>query len=305
MLIVVAIGSNALLRRGEPLEGSIQQQQVKIAAQTIAEMAVLHDIVIVHGNGPQIGLLALQAANYKEVKPYPFDILIAESQGMIGYLLQQAITNYLPNKKIATLLTQIEVKANVPAFNKPSKPIGPIYSEQEIKLLAKKFNWQIKQDGEYFRRVVPSPEPQQIIELDNIKKLIKQNSLVICTGGGGIPIIKTETGKWCGIEAVIDKDLSAALLAIQLKADALIILTDVKYVEKNWNTLQAEIIEQITPQQLRELKFAPGSMAPKIEAVCRFVERTAKRAAIGALEDGVKLLDGIFGTQIQPEQSQL
>lgn len=300
MRLVIAIGGNALLSRGEPLEAKIQQQHAKSAAISIAQIAQNHEVIIVHGNGPQVGLLALQAANYSEVKPYSLDILIAESQGMIGYFLQQEISNCLANKKIATLLTQIEVKSDDLALNNPTKPIGPIYNEQSITTIAKKFNWQIKKDGDYFRRVVPSPEPQQIIEIEVIKLLINQNYIVICAGGGGIPIIKTNSGKWKGIEAVIDKDLSAALLAIQLKADALIILSDVNYVEKNWNTAQAEIIQQTTPRQLRKLKFAKGSMAPKIEAVCRFVEYTGNWAAIGALKDSLNILQGSAGTHIKP-----
>ena len=299
MRIVIAIGGNALARRGESLEISVQQQHAETAAKIIARIAEQHEVIIVHGNGPQVGLLALQAANYQAINPYPLDVLIAESQGMIGYLLQQHISNHLSAKQIVTLLTHIEVNVNDPAFYNPSKPIGSCYTEETIKPLAEKYHWSIKKDGKYFRRVVPSPEPLRIIELSTLKMLIKHNKLIICAGGGGIPVIKTSTGTWRGIEAVIDKDLSAALLAIQVKADVLVILTDIKYVEKNWNTPQAEIIKQITPKQLRELHFAPGSMAPKVEAVCRFVERTAKRAAIGALEDGIHLLEGTLGTQIK------
>jgi carbamate kinase len=298
MLIVVAIGGNALLHRREPLEADIQKHNIKQAANSIGKLSVSHDLMIVHGNGPQIGLLALQAMNYKETTPYPFDILNAETQGMIGYMLQQEIANHLIDKKIVTLLTQVVVNKDDAAFNNPTKPIGPAYSKGVAEQLAVTYHWQIKQDGQFYRRVVPSPEPQQIVELETIKLLAQQQIITICAGGGGIPVVKTADGNLQGIEAVIDKDLSAALLAIHLQADGLIILTDVKNVERHWGTPKSQPIIKITPKELRQLSFEAGSMAPKIEAACRFVEQTNGWAAIGALEDGFNILNKTAGTYI-------
>ena len=214
--ILVALGGNALLHRGEPLEAALQQTNVERAAASIAELAREHDIAITHGNGPQVGLLALQAAAYKDVKTYPLDILGAETEGMIGYLLEQALNNALPERATATLLTQVIVQPDDPAFQQPTKPIGPAYAEAEARRLAAKFDWTVAADGDYFRRVVPSPEPHEIIELSTIKLLVAAGVVVVCTGGGGIPVVADERGALRGVEAVIDKDLSAALLAERL-----------------------------------------------------------------------------------------
>jgi carbamate kinase len=298
--ILVALGGNALLHRGEPLEAALQQTNVERAAASIAELAREHDIAITHGNGPQVGLLALQAAAYKGVKTYPLDILSAESDGMIGYLLEQALHNALPERATATLLTQVIVHPDDPAFQQPTKPIGPAYAEAEARRLAAKFDWTVAADGDYFRRVVPSPEPHEIIELSTIKLLVAAGVVVVCTGGGGIPVVADERGALRGVEAVIDKDLSAALLAERLGAHFLLLLTDVEAVERNWGTAEASIIREGTPAELRQLSFESGSMGPKIEAACRFVEATGGIAAIGALDAAAAIVCGAAGTRVVP-----
>ncbi len=299
MLVVIALGGNALLHRGEPLEADIQQHNIKLAAKAIAEIAVNHDVIVTHGNGPQVGLLALQSAAYNRVQPYPLDVLGAETEGMIGYLLEQELCNHLPQRQVATLLTQVVVDANDSAFNNPSKPIGPIYNYQEAQRLAQERGWTIAPDGKQWQRVVPSPKPVLILELSTIKLLVQAKVLVVCGGGGGIPVIISPTGIIRGVEAVIDKDLAAALLATELEADALLLLTDVDAVYLNWNQPNAEPIDQITPEKIRQYTFAPGSMAPKVEAAVRFVEQTQGIAAIGKLEDAASILSGEKGTLIR------
>jgi carbamate kinase len=253
-------------------------------------------VVVTHGNGPQVGLLALQAEAYQEVHPYPLDVLGAETEGMIGYLIEQELRNQLPQCQVATLLTQIEVEPRDPAFVHPSKPIGPLYTRVEAEKLARERGWAIAPDGDGYRRVVPSPEPRRVLELPTIHLLLEAGILVICAGGGGIPVVITAAGGIRGVEGVIDKDLAAALLAQELGADALLLLTDVDAVYDNWGTAQAEPFRQTTPQKLRQYQFAPGSMAPKIEAACRFVEATGGMAAIGCLQDALEMLEGKRGT---------
>jgi carbamate kinase len=298
MLIIIALGGNALLKRGEPLEAEIQRQNIRIAAIAIAEVAKEHRVVITHGNGPQVGLLALQAEAYKRVRPYPLDVLGAETEGMIGYLLEQELRNQLPSQQVVTLLTQIEVAPDDPAFAHPTKPIGPVYTEGEALELSRGRGWAVAPDGNAYRRVVPSPEPLRIIELPTIRLLVDAGALVVCAGGGGIPVFITPSGGIRGVEAVIDKDLATALLAQELRADGLLLLTDVDGVYTNWGTPEAQLIKQMTPQQLRSYSFAPGSMGPKVEAVCRFVETTGGLGGIGRLEDATKILTGKLGTLI-------
>ncbi|MGA7934397.1 MAG: carbamate kinase [Kovacikia sp.] len=299
MRVVVALGGNALLRRGEPMTCQNQQANIRLAAQAIATLAQDHDLTITHGNGPQVGLLALQAEAYKAVQPYPLDVLNAETEGMIGYLIEQELRNQLPNLQIATLLTQVEVNANDPAFAHPTKPIGPIYSQAAAEQLATELGWAIAPDGKGYRRVVPSPEPRRVIELAAIQLLIQSGVLVICGGGGGIPIVVTPSGSIQGVEAVIDKDLAAALLATSLGAEALLLLTDVDAVYTDWGTAAAHPLQQISPEQLRSYSFVPGSMAPKVEAACRFVEQTGGMAGIGRLENARAILAGQSGTLVQ------
>ena len=299
MRIVVALGGNALLRRGEPAEAAIQRAHVLEAASALAALASDHELVITHGNGPQVGLLALGADAYKGVAPYPLDILGAESQGMIGYLLVQALGSELPEREVVALLTQVLVDSDDPAFTWPTKPIGPVYSEEEARKLAAGRGWAVARDGKYFRRVVASPEPKGVVELQAIERLVAAGALVVCGGGGGIPVVEDD-GALRGVEAVIDKDLTAALLAEELGAEKLIVLTDVPYVERDWGTPDATPIEASTTAELRELAFAAGSMGPKIEAACRFVERTGGEAVIGSLADLGVVSRGEAGTRILP-----
>ena len=300
MRIVCALGGNALLRRGEPAEAVVQQRNVAVAVQAVAELARAHNVVATHGNGPQVGLLALQGEAYGGVRPYPLDVLGAESEGMIGYLLEQGLRNELPGREIATLLTQVVVDPADPAFALPSKPIGPVYSELEARRLARERGWAVAPDGSAWRRVVPSPEPRDILELGAIRVLVEAGVLVVCTGGGGIPVVLGSDGSLRGVEAVIDKDLSAALLARLLRADFLLMLTDVAAVERGWGTPSAQPIERATPAELRALEFALGSMSPKVEAACRFVEATGGTAGIGALGEATTVVRGEAGTIVEP-----
>jgi carbamate kinase len=294
---VVALGGNALLRRGEPAEAAIQRAHVLEAASALAALAAHDTLVLTHGNGPQVGLLALEADAYKEVAPYPLDVLGAESQGMIGYLLVQALGGELPGRDVVGVLTQVLVDPDDPGFETPTKPIGPLYAEREARELAAARGWTVARDGAQFRRVVPSPEPRGIVELPAIRRLVEAGCVVVCAGGGGIPVVERE-GRLVGVEAVIDKDLTAALLAEELGATRLIVLTDVSHVERAWGTPDAERIETATPDELRKLTFASGSMGPKVEAACRFVERTGGEAVIGALADLEAVAQGEAGTRI-------
>jgi carbamate kinase len=299
MRIVIALGGNALLRRGEAPEIETQRRNVRIAAAAIAPIARRHEIVVTHGNGPQIGLLALQAAAYRGVRPYPLDLLGAESEGMVGYLLNLALTNALAGRDIATLLTQVEVDPADPAFSAPTKPIGQVYDDATVHRLAAKMNWSIVRDGDGWRRAVPSPEPRRLREIAAVKLLLQEGVIVICAGGGGIPVAVTDSGEVRGVEAVVDKDLAAALLAEAVGADFLMLLTDVPAVWTRWPMAEGAPIGVTTPAELRGLSFAAGSMRPKVEAACRFVERTGRRAAIGAIDQAEPILHGKRGTIIR------
>ncbi|HDO1316244.1 carbamate kinase [Aeromonas veronii] len=295
--VVVALGGNALLRRGEPLEADIQRKNIATAAKTIALIAQEYNVVLVHGNGPQVGLLALQNSAYTKVSPYPLDVLGAESQGMIGYMLIQELKNLMPSRNVTALLTQVQVDPKDPAFANPTKFIGPVYEEVEARTLAEEKHWVVKADGKFFRRVVPSPLPQRIVEGDAIETLIAQGHLIICTGGGGIPV--TWDGQsLTGIEAVIDKDMSAAYLAKQIKADALLILTDADAVYLDWGKPTQRPLRVTSPDELAGVKFDAGSMGPKVEASCEFVKATGGMVGIGSLEDGLAILKGEAGTNI-------
>lgn len=300
MLVVIALGGNALLRRGEPLTAENQRANVRRAVRAIAEViSAGHHVVISHGNGPQVGLLALQSAAYKPDEPYPLDVLGAESEGMIGYLIEQELENVLPNgPRVATLLTQVEVDPHDPAFRNPTKPIGPVYDKAEAERLAAARGWHIARDGDKYRRVVPSPLPLRIPDLGVIRLLVDQGVVVICAGGGGIPVVRREDGSFVGVEAVIDKDRAAALLAQGLGADALLLLTDVDAVYRNWGRPDQAPIRRATPDMLRVEAFAAGSMGPKVEAACSFVSATGGIAGIGALEQALAILEGRAGTQV-------
>lgn len=304
MKVLVALGGNALLRRGEALSAANQLANISRAAAQLARIAEKHDLVLTHGNGPQVGLLALQAAAYTALEPYPLDVLGAESQGMIGYLLEQALANLLPqNRQVVSLITRVEVAGDDEAFATPSKPIGPMYTEPEAMRLAKEKNWQVAADGppekNGFRRIVASPKPLKVLNLPSIVCLINSGALVIAAGGGGIPVVRdAKTQVLAGIEAVIDKDQTASLLAIALKVDCLLIATDVEAVFLDWGKLNQQTIGRTNPEFLQSHSFASGSMAPKVMATCNFVNQSGGRAVIGSLEHIEAMLAGDAGTQI-------
>jgi carbamate kinase len=300
--IVIAIGGNALLKRGEPLSAENQARNMAQSALGLAQICKGHDVAIVHGNGPQVGLLALQSAAYKATDVYPLDVLGAESQGMVGYVIAQAMQAELPARDIVSLVTRTIVDRDDPGFGRPTKPIGPVYSAEEAADLSRASGWHFAADGDHMRRVVPSPEPVEIVELAVIEQLVAAHVLTICLGGGGIPVIKDAApANPCtlsGIEAVIDKDLGAALLATRLAADRLIILTDVDGVFADWGGPAQRLISAATVAELRALSFAEGSMAPKVEAACRFAEATGNQAAIGNLQNAAAVMAGTAGTQV-------
>jgi len=299
MRIVVALGGNALLRRGEPMTADNQRANIRIATEQIAKIHPGNELVIAHGNGPQVGLLSLQAAAYTSVSPYPLDVLGAETEGMIGYIIEQELGNLLDFEvPFATLLTQVEVDPRDPAFQHPSKPIGPVYAKAEAEQLAAEKGWSIAPDGDKYRRVVASPKPKRIFEIRPIKWLLDKGSIVICAGGGGIPTMYGEDGKLKGIEAVIDKDLCSALLAEQLDADLLVIATDVNAAFVDWGQPSQKAIVQAHPDDLEKLGFAAGSMGPKVQAACEFARHTGKTAVIGSLADIEAIVQGKAGTRI-------
>lgn len=297
MIIVAALGGNALLRRGEPAGDAAQRANVERAARALAPLARDHALVITHGNGPQVGLLALREEADPRRAGSGLDVLGAETQGMIGYLIEEAMREVLPGLEVATLLTQVEVDPADPAFAAPTKPIGPVYDEATAHRLAAERGWRVAPDGEGFRRVVASPEPQRILELPAIRALLAARFTVVCAGGGGVPVRVDATGVIEGVEAVIDKDLASALLATQIGAERLLLLTDVDAVYDDWGTPEARPIRRATVAEMRARTFAAGSMAPKVEAACRFAAAGGV-AAIGALEDAGEILRGGAGTTI-------
>ena len=303
MRIVVALGGNALLRRGQPMTAENQRENVRIAAKALAPITEGNQLVISHGNGPQVGLLALQSAAYEEVEAYPLDVLGAQTEGMIGYMIEQELGNLLPIEvPFATILTMVEVDPEDPAFQNPTKPIGPIYNQEDAKLLETEKGWVMKPDGEYWRRVVPSPEPHRIFEMRPIHWLLEKGTIVICAGGGGIPTIFNSEGNLEGVEVVIDKDRASSLLAFELEADLLVMATDADGVYLNWGTDSAEKISTTTPDEIETHQFEAGSMGPKVEAACDFVRRTGQRAVIGALADLPAMVAGSAGTQFVIEK---
>jgi carbamate kinase len=301
MRIVIALGGNALLRRGDPMTTQVQRRNIMIAAQAIAPLAAGHSIIVVHGNGPQVGLLSLQAEAYKGAEPYPLDVLDAGTQGMIGYLIQQELRSLLPPEtQVATVLTMITVDPDDPAFAHPSKFVGPVYHKDAADALAAEKGWAFRQDGSSWRRVVPSPEPKRILEIQPISWLLDRGAVVICAGGGGIPTMLSspDAGVVVGVEAVIDKDLASELLAEDLSADLFLMATDVDGVYLHWGGPEQRRLGQVTPEELAGYEFAAGSMGPKVEAAVRFVAKTGRRAAIGSLADITGIVAGTAGTNI-------
>jgi len=302
--IVIALGGNALLRRSDPMTTEVQRRNVRIAAEAIAPLAEQHSILIVHGNGPQVGLLSLQAEAYDGAEPYPLDILDAGTQGMIGYLIQQELRSELPpDRQVVTLLTMIVVDPSDAAFANPTKFVGPVYPQATADALAAKKGWTFRQDGHAWRRVVPSPEPRQVLEIEPITWLLERDAVVICAGGGGIPtmIPSTGPGELVGVEAVIDKDFASELVAEEVGADLLVMATDVDGVYLDWGTAEQRRLDSVTPGDLSRHGFAAGSMGPKVEAAARFVTKTGKRASIGALADIAEIVAGRAGTSVVAE----
>jgi carbamate kinase len=301
MRIVIALGGNALLRRSDPMTTEVQRRNIRIAAQAIAPLAAGHSIVIAHGNGPQVGLLSLQAEAFKGAEPYPLDVLDAGTQGMIGYLIQQELRNLLPpGQQVATVLTMIMVDPADPAFTHPTKFVGPVYAKADADELAAAKGWAFRQDGTAWRRVVPSPEPRQILEIEPITWLLDRGAVVICAGGGGIPTVHppAEPGTLAGVEAVIDKDLASELLAEDVAADLFVMATDVDGVYLHWGTPRQRRLGPVTLEELAGYEFAAGSMGPKVEAAARFAAKTGRRAAIGSLADIAGIVAGTAGTNV-------
>jgi carbamate kinase len=297
--IVVALGGNALLHRGERPDAEPQRRNVLQAVEALAPLAGAHELIITHGNGPQVGVLAMESATDPMLsRPFPLDPLGAETQGLVGYWLAQSLHNVLPDREVVALLTQCVVDGADAAFATPTKFVGPIYDEAAANALAGQRNWVVARDGDAWRRVVPSPEPRELVEEGVIRRLVDSGVLVVCAGGGGVPVVRRADGWLEGVEAVIDKDLTAALLAERLGADTLLLLTDVVAVETNYGQADSSPIAHACAAELRSYGFAAGSMGPKVEAACRFAERTGGVAAIGSLTDAEGVLAGTSGTRV-------
>ena len=298
MLVVIALGGNAILKRGEPMIFENQRANVKTAAAAIAAVINAgHDVVITHGNGPQVGLLALQGLSYDEALVSPLDVLVAETEGLIGYLIEQELANLLQQgREVAALITRTEVDAQDIAFQNPTKPIGPVYAKKDAETIAARHHWTMMADGPHFRRAVPSPRPHRILEIGTIRLLLKHQVIVICGGGGGIPVVEKRPGVFVGVEAVIDKDNASALLARALNADALLLLTDVDGVYLGWGTAKQKRLPRARPAQLNTYAFADGSMGPKIQAAIDFVTGGRGFVGIGRLDDALAILNHSAGT---------
>ena len=304
MRIVVALGGNALLKRGEPQTVANERRNVEVAVEALSPLAEEHELVISHGNGPQVGLLALQAAAYKEVEPYPLDVLGAQTEGMLGYLIEQELRNRLgKDRPVATVLTMVEVDPNDPAFGRPTKPIGPLLTEEEARALERHWGYAVAPDGDAWRRVVPSPFPKHVLELRPIRWLLERGAIVVCTGGGGIPTIYDAEGRLRGAEVVIDKDYASALLARELEAELYVMATDVDAVYLDWGTSRARALGSVSYDELQKHRFPEGSMGPKVAAACWFAESTGRTAGIGALADVAKIVAGEAGTRVHPTGS--
>ena len=301
MLVVMALGGNAILQRGQPLEAHIQRENIRTAAKSIAEVAKDHQVVLTHGNGPQVGLLALMNEAYEAVANYPLDVLGAQTQGMIGFMFEQELRNFMPGRKVCTVSTQTIVDPNDPAFESPDKFVGPVYTYEEAQVIQEANPcWTLKQDGNYYRRVVPSPQPMEILELPSLRHIVSSGDItVICGGGGGIPVRRDADNMLHGVEAVVDKDRASRTLAEGLEADALVLLTDVPAVETNFGQPDSKKIKECSPDEFEQFPFAAGSMGPKVESVCHFVRSGGKFGAIGSLDKAAEILLGRSGTFVK------
>jgi carbamate kinase len=296
--IVVALGGNALLRRDEPLTAETQARNVARAAEALREIAGGNDLLVVHGSGPQVGLLALQDAERPDRGGFPLDVLNAQTIGMVGYPVAQALENLVPGRSVASLLTRVEVDPDDPAFHEPTKPIGPVYGEEEARRLGEEKGWTMGRDGEGWRRLVASPRPVRILEREAIRLLVDHGIVLLCAGGGGIPVVVDSEGRARGVEAIVDKDRAAGLVARAVDADAFLLLTDVEAVQVGWGTDEARPLEEIGVEEARELELPAGSMGPKVEAATDFASERGGPAGIGRLEDAAAILRGEAGTRI-------
>lgn len=304
MKLVVALGGNALMQRNEPLKPDLQWRNARTAARALAPVAREHQLILTHGNGPQVGLLAMQAEAFEDADNYSFDVMCAATGGMIGYVLEQELGNLLGyDVPVATILTRVEVDGNDPEFADPSKFVGPTFDREKADELARANNWVFKQDNEHWRRVVPSPRPKRILWHRPIRWLLQNNAVVICTGGGGIPVVETQDGRMQGVDAVIDKDRASGLLASKIPADLFVIVTDVEGVYADFGKPSQRLVRNATPSELETESFSKGSMGPKIEAALSFVRATNKPAVIGALDQIGEIVQGQAGTWIHPEES--
>jgi carbamate kinase len=300
MRVIVALGGNAIARRGEIITVAHQLDNLRLVSAKLKALAEDHELVITHGNGPQVGLLALQNAAYPDVAAYPLDVLGAESQGMIGYFIEIEMRHVLPpEQKLTTVLTLVEVSRQDPAFANPTKFIGPIYSQAEADVLSAQRGWTFKLDGAATRRVVPSPFPQRVVQIDSVMQLLKAKHIVICAGGGGIPMARDHDGHLVGVEAVVDKDASSAVLATAINADLFIMATDAEAVYLDWGTSTQQAIKWISTGALGQFDFAAGSMGPKVAAAIAFAEVSGGRAVIGKIDDMDRILAGDAGTVIE------
>lgn len=311
MRIVIALGGNALLQAGQ--KGTLEEQlsNISLACRQLAQIAREHELIITHGNGPQIGKILLQnELTQHETPAMPMDVCGAMSQGQIGYLLQQQLSNELTrqglNKEVVTVITRVEVDPADPSFQNPTKPVGSFYSKAEAEtfMREKKETW-IEDSGRGWRKVVPSPQPQAILEAKTVKRLVESSCLVIACGGGGIPVVTDKAGGYFGIEAVIDKDLASEILAEMVDAQVLMILTDVPRVFLNYGRPGQQELKDLSVNELAgyaaEGHFAAGSMGPKVGAVLRFARKPGRRAVITSLGDAVEALQGHAGTQVTVE----
>lgn len=296
--LVLALGGNALLQRNEILSAENQYKNIAAVAKVVKVLSEDYNVVIVHGNGPQVGLLSLQNLAYEETPAYPLDILVAETQGMLGYMITQSLGQESGMPLVSSILTRVLVDTGDLAFKDPTKFIGPVYNEQTAAEMIQRYGWTMKEDGKYIRRVVPSPMPKRILDLEAINLLLKMRHVVVCNGGGGVPV--SDNGKYgfTGVEAVIDKDFSAALLASELNADCLLVLTDADAVYQDWGTPNQRALRDVTTQELKPFAVADGSMGPKAQAVIGYVEKSGNPAYIGALHDAAEILKGEKGTKI-------
>ena len=299
MRLVVAVGGNALLERGERPEAELQEHHALAAVEALAPLAAEHQLVVTHGNGPQVGLLAVESTRDPDLDhPFPLDVLGAQTQGMIGYFFLQAFENLVPDRSVASLVCQTLVTSDDPAFADPTKFVGSVMEAEEAHAQAGRYGWTVRPDGPRWRRVVPSPEPRRIVELPTVRLLLEAGTIVVCSGGGGVPVVRGDDGRLHGVEAVIDKDLAASLMATDLDADSLVLPTDVRAVITGFGTDHARPLGRVTVAELRAEPFAAGSMGPKVEAACRFAEGTGRPARIGRLADSADVLAGRAGTEV-------